>query len=118
MRVFDTSPSQLPGGSLFIFNSTPFPVELDVPVKDGGGHIILKPLEARSLRPGVDSSGRTRVIARLVGKGGTVKKQFYYNSLPISQDGRSYLLVYADPKPQNPNPAGVVTFRDTLETTP
>ncbi|WP_193214577.1 hypothetical protein [Luteolibacter marinus] len=118
VHVFDTSPVALPGGSLFVFNGTLFGIELDVPVKDAKGPLMLKPLESRVLRPGVNRSGRTQVVARLVGNGGKVKRQFYYNTLPVSPDSRSFLLVYADPKPKNPNPAGVVMFRDELGTEP
>lgn len=116
LRIFDTSPEALPKGSLFVFNSTPLSIELSVPLKNGKKSVEIPAKRARILQPAVNESNRTVVIARLLSHDGSSKRQFYYNTLPIQPDGRTYLLVYADPRPNNPNPAGVVMFRDTIET--
>jgi hypothetical protein len=112
--AFDTSPRVLPGGSLFVFNSTPFAVEMDVPIKGLDGPVVVDAMQSRILRPGLNKEGRTIVISRLVAKDGVRKRQFYYNTLPMKKDERTYLLIYADPKPKSPNPAGVVMFRDKV----
>lgn len=114
VSVFDTSSKTLPPGSLFFYNSTPFAIELDVPVEGKKEVVIVESQKTATVRPGVNAKGRTKAIVRLVSRNGNVKKQFYHNTLPIPKNGRTYLIAYFQPDPKSPFPAGIVQFNDTL----
>ncbi len=113
-KSFDTSPNNLPVGSLLLFNGTPFKIEVDHLVEGTMKTVIVKPMGAFKLKPTVDKNARTIVRARLVASNGK-KKQFYYNSLRIKKGGRSYLFAYFDPRRQTSNPAGMVQFYDEIK---
>ena len=114
IRLFDISRESLPAGHMLFFNGTPYRVELQIPLKDTEEPVIIAPYSAKRLRPGTTSSGRTRVIAKLLSNDGKAKRQFYYNTVLIPKDGRSFMMTYFDPKKKVPIPAGVVQFTDKL----
>ncbi|MCP5535476.1 MAG: hypothetical protein H7A51_04480 [Akkermansiaceae bacterium] len=113
-KSFDTSPEQLPIGSLLVFNGTPYRIEVDFMADNKMNTVTVKPLDSLKLKPTVNKEARTILRARLVALNG-VKKQFYYNSLRIKKDGRSYLFAYFDPRRQTSNPAGMVQFSDEIK---
>ena len=113
-KSFDTSPKVLPVGSLLVFNGTPFNIEVDYLEEGKLKTVIVKPLDSLKLKPTINKEARTIVRARLVAKNG-VKKQFYYNSLRIKKEGRSYLFAYFDPRRKTSNPAGMVQFSDEIK---
>lgn len=117
VEALDISPQVLPGGSLLLFNATPFKVEIDVMVEQKHEILTIAPMKSRSVKATVDSSGRTTVRANLVSNRGD-KMQFYYNSVRLSDDGRSYLFAYYDPREETANSAGMVHFSDELPKPP
>lgn len=110
-RSFDTSPTKLPGGSLLIFNGTPYNMEVDIPLDGAFKTVTIKSLASQQFKPGTNSKGRTMVKARLVASNGQ-KKQFFYNTLRVDDKHRSYLFAYFDPRQKASNPAGMVQFHD------
>ncbi|MBK1829303.1 hypothetical protein JIN77_01065 [Verrucomicrobiaceae bacterium R5-34] len=116
VKTFDTSPKALPGGSVLFFNATPFPIEIDVPIGSKVELRTLAPMKSMALKPMINKDGRTLVRARLVAKNGA-KRQFYYNSVRLSEDGRAYMFAYFDPRRKTSNPAGMVQFSDEIEVT-
>ena len=114
IKSFDTSPTQLPGGSLLFFNATPYSIEIDVPINNKFEVRTIAPMKSISLKPSIDKDGRTLVRARLVAQNGA-KRQFYYNSLRLTKDGRAYLFAYFDPRRKTANPAGMVQFSDKID---
>ncbi|BDS07058.1 hypothetical protein NT6N_20980 [Oceaniferula spumae] len=112
--TFDTSPQALPPASLFFFNATPFPIELDVPLRDSKEPLIVEAYKTATVQPGVNSKGRTRAIVKLISRKAGIKKQFYYNTVLVPQNGRVYLMAHFDPTPNAPNPACIVQFSDKI----
>ncbi|MGJ8656680.1 MAG: hypothetical protein ACSHX6_09525 [Akkermansiaceae bacterium] len=114
IKSFNTSYDKLPPKSLLIFNACPLPIEVQVPSKQKIENITIKPLSTFKTIPGVNTRGETVVLAKIVYPDGK-KRQFYYNSLNIAQDGRAYLFVYCDPRKNATNLANTVQFYDTIE---
>lgn len=112
MQTFDTSAQAIPAGSLFFYNSTPFAIELHLARKEP---MIVEPSTSTIVQPGVNSEGRTIAIVKLISRKTEVKKQFYYNTLPVPADGRCYMFAYFDPTASNASPAGIVQFNDLIK---
>ena len=117
IKSFDTSPQKLPGGSLLVFNATPYGLEVELPVGSGFKKYTLKPMESRRFSPNVNQKNRTKAVAHLVAKNGS-KRQFYNSTLRLSSDTRAYLFAYHDPRRHASNPAGMVQFYDEVPPMP
>ncbi len=113
VKSFDVSPARLPGGSVFLFNGTPFPMEVDIKVRDSFEKVTIEPMATKSYRLETDSTGRSLLRAHIVARNG-FKKQIYLNSVKVGETGRTFLFAYYDPRKKTSNPAGLVQFSDVL----
>ena len=113
VRSFDVSPGKLPGGSILFFNSTPFPMEVDVMLQGKYQTVTVEPMASRQYMPARDSDGRSLLRAKIVARNGA-KKQIYYNTVKVDDNGRTYLFAYYDPRKKTSNPAGLVHFTDEI----
>lgn len=113
VRSFDISPNQLPGGTLLLFNGTPFEMEIDIKTEDSVGTFAIEPMGTRKYTPHIDEKGRSFMRANLVARNGA-KKQIYLNSIKVDSSGRTYLFAYFDPRRRTSNPAGLIQFSDQI----
>lgn len=114
VKSFDTSPENLGAKEFFVFNGTPFPIEIESP--QGSKFIMqtIKPYQSLQLKPNYNAKGRTVVKAKLIAPNGQ-KQQFFYTSLKLDPDQRGYLMAYFDPRRKSSNPAGMIQFKDTIQ---
>ncbi|GAA5494159.1 hypothetical protein Rhal01_00317 [Rubritalea halochordaticola] len=113
-KSFDTSPDKLPGGSLLLFNSTPFSMEFEMPMGNEFKTYTLKPLESKQYKPNTNNKNQTIVKARLVAPNGK-KMQVFYSAVKLKPDTRAYLFSYYDPRKGAIPPAGIIQFHDEVK---
>lgn len=112
--AFDTSAEAVPPGTLFFFNGTPFPIEVNIPRHDTEDPEIVEAYRTTTIKPGVNKEGRSIAIVKLISRKNGLKKQFYYNTFPVPSDGRVFMAAAFDPNPDAPSPATIVHFTDVI----
>ncbi len=114
LKNFNISPEKLPVGSILIYNSSPVPIEVDTPGKNGLSTIAIAPSKSANIVPVLDKSSRTMVRARAVLKNGS-KKEFFYDSILIPSNGRGFLFPYLNPNSKKHQPIKMVAYYDELK---
>jgi hypothetical protein len=112
--AFDTSAEAVPPGTLFFFNGTPFPIEVNIPRQDTEEPEIVEAYRTTIIKPGVNKEGRSIAIVKLISRKNGLKKQFYYNTFPVPGDGRVFMAAAFDPNRDAPSPATIVHFTDVV----
>lgn len=119
VRHFDISPSKMPTGAALFFNGCPFEMEMEISSADGRKSVErLKPFNFKLLKAGDgESDVSLNLVASLVAKNGN-KQQFYYNSIRIPRNQRSFVFSYYDPRKDAASRAAIVTSSEPIPQAP